>query len=66
MRIYLDNNATTPADPAVLDALQRALRDSYGNPSSIHKEGQAARRALDAMKGAHPNLAGGPAPPASD
>ncbi len=47
MRIYLDNNATTPIDPAVLDALQRALRDSYGNPSSIHKEGQAARRTLE-------------------
>jgi cysteine desulfurase len=47
MRIYLDNNATTPIDPAVLDALQRALRDSYGNPSSIHKEGQTARRTLE-------------------
>jgi cysteine desulfurase len=47
MRIYLDNNATTPLDPAVLDALQRALRDSYGNPSSIHREGQAARRTLE-------------------
>jgi cysteine desulfurase len=47
MRIYLDNNATTPVDPAVLDALQRALRDSYGNASSIHKEGQTARRTLE-------------------
>ena len=34
------------------------------SPSS--PEGQAAKRALDAMKGAHPNLAGGQAPPASD
>jgi cysteine desulfurase len=47
MRIYLDNNATTAVDPAVLEALQRALRDLHGNPSSIHREGQAARRALE-------------------
>ena len=33
------------------------------SPSS--PEGQQAKRALDAMKGAHPNLAGGQAPPAS-
>ena len=34
------------------------------SPSS--PEGQQAKRALDAMKGAHPNLAGGQTPPASD
>ncbi len=47
MRIYLDNNATTRIDPAVLDALSGSLRDVYGNASSIHKEGQAARRRLE-------------------
>src|SRR6266568_4341575 len=44
MRVYLDNNATTPVHPAVLKALQDALADVYGNASSIHKEGQTARR----------------------
>jgi cysteine desulfurase len=47
MRVYLDNNATTPVDPAVLDALQAALRDVFGNASSIHKEGQSARRRIE-------------------
>ena len=43
-RIYLDNNATTAVHPAVLEALRESLRDIYGNASSIHKEGQTARR----------------------
>lgn len=47
MRIYLDNNATTRVHPAVLDALSVSLRDVYGNASSIHKEGQVARRRLE-------------------
>ena len=47
MRIYLDNNATTRVDPSVLDALSGSLRDVYGNASSIHKEGQTARRRLE-------------------
>jgi cysteine desulfurase len=47
MRIYLDNNATTPIDPAVLEAVATSLRDVYGNASSIHKEGQTARRGIE-------------------
>ncbi|MGH9458670.1 MAG: cysteine desulfurase family protein [Thermoanaerobaculia bacterium] len=47
MRIYLDNNATTPIHPAVLDSVVRAMRDGWGNASSVHREGQAARRALE-------------------
>jgi cysteine desulfurase len=47
MRVYLDNNATTPIHPAVLDALREALADVYGNASSIHKEGQTARRRIE-------------------
>lgn len=46
-RVYLDNNATTPLHPAVLEALNEALRDVYGNASSIHKEGQTARRGIE-------------------
>jgi cysteine desulfurase len=47
MRIYLDNNATTPLHPAVLEAVGTSLRDVFGNASSIHKEGQSARRAIE-------------------
>jgi cysteine desulfurase len=47
MRIYLDNNATTAIDPGVLDVLGKSLRDVFGNASSIHKEGQTARRTIE-------------------
>lgn len=46
-RIYLDNNATTALHPAVLESLRESLRDVYGNASSIHKEGQTARRRIE-------------------
>jgi cysteine desulfurase len=45
--IYLDNNATTPLDPAVLDAMLPFLRDQYANPSSMHRFGQDARQAIE-------------------
>jgi cysteine desulfurase len=43
MRIYLDHNATTPVRPEVADAMDAAQREVYGNPSSVHAEGAAAR-----------------------
>ena len=50
MRIYLDNNATTPIHPDVLTILERSLRDVYGNASSIHKEGQTARQLIESSR----------------
>ncbi|HEX7281341.1 MAG TPA: cysteine desulfurase family protein [Vicinamibacterales bacterium] len=47
MRIYLDHNATTPLDPAVVDRMAQALRDVWGNASSVHHFGQQAKAALD-------------------
>ena len=46
-RVYFDHNATTPVDPQVAGVVDRATRELFGNPSSIHKEGRMARRALD-------------------
>lgn len=43
---YLDNNATTRVDAAVLDAMLPFYREHYGNPSSLHRLGVAAERAL--------------------
>ena len=47
MRAYLDYNATTPVDAAVLDAMLPFLADNFGNASSIHSAGQRARAAVD-------------------
>ena len=58
---YLDHNATTPLDARVLDAMLPFLRERYGNPSSRHEYGRAARLAVDTARqqvaaavGAHP------------
>ena len=46
-RIYLDHNATTPVDPAVIAAMEPYLREFFGNPSSIeHEDGHVAARAV--------------------
>jgi cysteine desulfurase len=50
MRIYLDYNATTPVDTAVLDAMLPYFADNFGNASSIHSPGQRARGAVDAAR----------------
>lgn len=59
--VYLDHNATTPLAPEVLEAMLPWLSTQYGNPSSRHEYGRAARRAVDearqqvaAAVGAHP------------
>ena len=44
--IYLDNNATTPILPEVLDAMMFHLTESYGNPSSVHHQGTRPAAAL--------------------
>lgn len=49
-RIYFDNAATTPLDPRVLEAMQPFLTQCWGNPSSLHLEGRAAREAVDAAR----------------
>lgn len=46
MRRYFDHNATTPVHPAVKAALVAALEE-FGNPSSLHEEGQRARAIVD-------------------
>src|ERR1700757_5159346 len=46
-RTYLDHNATTPVDPAVLDAMLPCFSPAFGNASSIHPFGQRARAAVE-------------------
>jgi cysteine desulfurase len=61
MRVYLDHNATTPPDPVVIEAIDRALRDTWGNASSIHHFGQQAKAILDNGRSAVAALIGGDA-----
>ncbi len=48
--IYLDNAATTPVLPEVLDAMLPYYRVRYGNPSSLHLLGRQAREAVEASR----------------
>ena len=46
-QIYLDYAATTPVDSRVLDAMLPYFRESFGNPSSVHRYGQRAEAAVE-------------------
>jgi len=46
-KVYLDNAATTPMLPEVLEAMLPYFRDAYGNPQSLHRWGDEAREAVE-------------------
>ena len=50
-RIYLDYAATTPTDPAVVQAMLPYFHDAFGNPSAIYSYGQEAKNALEEARG---------------
>ncbi|AZP05140.1 cysteine desulfurase family protein [Jeotgalibaca ciconiae] len=45
--IYLDHAATTPIDADVVVIIEKALRDQYGNPSSLYQKGREARKVIE-------------------
>ena len=49
-RFYFDHNATTPLAPEVAQVITEALRSGFGNPSSVHQEGQRARQFLETAR----------------
>jgi cysteine desulfurase len=61
-RTYLDHNATTPVDPAVLEAMLPYFSREFGNASSIHTFGQRARAAVETAREQVAALVGGRAP----
>ena len=58
MAVYLDNAATTPVDPRVLEAMLPHLGGGRGNPSSLHVPGAAAREAVEEAREAVAALLG--------
>jgi cysteine desulfurase len=48
--VYLDNNATTPLDSRVAAAMRPWLEERFGNPSSTHAFGRAAREAVESAR----------------
>src|SRR6266699_3343392 len=56
--VYLDNNATTPLAPGVLEAMMPYLTEWYGNPSSVHRFGQRSRQAIDEARAQVASLIG--------
>ncbi|MBF8300630.1 MAG: iscS 3 [Acidobacteria bacterium] len=57
-RIYFDHNATTPVHPLVVDTMAAALREEFGNPSSVHHFGQRAKAVMDRSRSAVAALIG--------
>ncbi|MEV2909563.1 cysteine desulfurase family protein [Paenibacillus larvae] len=56
--MYLDHAATTPLHPQVLEAMMPYLTENFGNPSSIHHFGRAARSAIHRSRDAMAELLG--------
>ncbi len=56
--VYLDNAATTPLDPRVLEAMLPHLYGPRGNPSSLHAAGVAAREAVEEARWSVADLVG--------
>lgn len=50
-RIYLDNAATTPMDPEVVDAMVPMMREHFGNPSSSHGHGRKVKNVIEESRG---------------
>ena len=49
--VYLDNNATTPLDPAVADRMVQFLREHFGNPSSLYPIGRVVKEIVSEARG---------------
>jgi cysteine desulfurase len=56
-RVYLDWNATAPPATSVIDAMVVAARENWGNPSSVHHFGRAARACVEGAREAVARLA---------
>lgn len=56
MQVYLDNAATTPLDPLVIESMVEAMTKNYGNPSSIHAHGREVKTMIEKARKTVANL----------
>ncbi|MCY4780116.1 cysteine desulfurase family protein [Sphingobacterium sp. UT-1RO-CII-1] len=47
MQVYLDNAATTPLDPEVIQVMMESMQQDFGNPSSIHAHGRQVKTLVE-------------------
>jgi cysteine desulfurase len=50
-KIYVDHAATSPIHPSVAEVMLEVMKNTFGNPSSIHSYGREARRVIDESRG---------------
>ena len=58
MKVYADNAATTKVRPEALDAYVKTSQTLFGNPSSLHSEGQRAKELLEGCRARIAAIAG--------
>lgn len=56
MQVYLDNAATTPLDPEVIDVMLATMQNDFGNPSSIHAHGRQVKTIVERARKTIANL----------
>lgn len=56
MQVYLDNAATTPLDPEVIEVMTETMRENFGNPSSIHAHGRQVKTIVEKARKTVANL----------
>ncbi|KAM5327534.1 selenocysteine lyase isoform 2-T2 [Glossophaga mutica] len=59
--VYMDYNATTPLEPAVIQAVTEAMQEAWGNPSSPHPAGRKAKDVIHAARESLAKMIGGSA-----
>lgn len=56
MQVYLDNAATTPLDPEVIQVMVATMQNDFGNPSSIHTHGRQVKTIIERSRKTIANL----------
>ncbi|XP_016834629.1 selenocysteine lyase isoform X1 [Cricetulus griseus] len=58
-KVYMDYNATTPLEPAVIQAVTEAMKEAWGNPSSSYVAGRKAKDIINAARESVAKMIGG-------